>query len=72
MEETIVMEELLDNEILGKEFVDEYNLVICEKIAKKLMQLCINSTVYKIISQHLKTWRVNTDSLRVGLSWVNS
>lgn len=31
------MEELLDNEILGKEFVDEYNLVICEKISKKLM-----------------------------------
>jgi len=38
MEETIVMEELLDNEILGKEFVDEYNLVVCEKIAKKLMR----------------------------------
>lgn len=38
MENTIVMEELLDNEILGKEFVDEYNLEVCEKIARKLMR----------------------------------
>lgn len=38
MEETIITEELLDNEILGREFVEDYNLVVCEKIARKLMR----------------------------------
>lgn len=38
MEEEIIKEELLDNEILGKDFVEEYNLEVCDKIARKLMR----------------------------------